>query len=126
MVTLICTLFPHQLILFYVGKDHGFTPDLLHLATIVLILTGSRLVLDTIIEVKVGSLRGMLDVKFPMVLSIVITWGLGVPLAYVLCFSLKQGLIGITVSGIIVMGISAVALYFRWLSKTRSLPVLLN
>ncbi|MCF6767565.1 MATE family efflux transporter [Thiotrichales bacterium 19S11-10] len=114
-------LFPHDLILFYAGNDHSFTEPLLNLATIILVLTGSRLLLDTIIEVKIGSLRGILDVNFPMLLSIIMSWVVGMPLAYIFCFTLGWGFVGLTVAGIVMMFISAAILYLRWVNKTKNL-----
>lgn len=121
IVMLLFIFFPHQLINFYAGNDHSFTPDLLSLATVILVLTGCRLWLDTIIEIKVGSLRGILDVHFPMILSVIMAWIFGLPLAYIFCFVFNWGLIGITTSGIIAMLISASILYWRWLYQSRDI-----
>ncbi|WP_119327695.1 MATE family efflux transporter [Cysteiniphilum halobium] len=114
IIMLLFILLPHQLIVLYAGYNHGFNPKLLSLATMILILTGSRIWLDTIIEIKIGSLRGILDVRFPMLLSIIMAWLIGIPLAYVFCFSFNWGLIGITIAGIISMLISAIILSLRW------------
>ncbi|MCF6766627.1 MATE family efflux transporter [Thiotrichales bacterium 19S3-7] len=121
IVMLLFIIFPDHLILFYAGDDHSFTPDLLHLASIILILTGSRLFLDTIIEVKVGSLRGILDVHFPMIISVILSWIICIPLAYIFCFTFNLGLIGISIAGIIMMLVGACILYIRWVYKTQTI-----
>ncbi|MCF6774979.1 MATE family efflux transporter [Thiotrichales bacterium 19X7-9] len=121
VVMLLFTIFPDKLILFYAGTDHDFTPELMHLASTILILTGSRLFLDTIIEVKVGSLRGILDVHFPMIVSIINAWIICIPLAYIFCFTFNLGLIGISIAGIIMMFIGAVILYLRWAYKSQNI-----
>ena len=78
---LIFVLFPHELIIFYVGHDIHLSNTSLQLAITIFILTGCRLLIDSIIIVKSGSLRGMLDVKFPMMLSVSLNWIIGLPLA---------------------------------------------
>ena len=109
------------MILFYVGHDNAFTPEMLNLASVILILTGSRLLLDTVISIKIGSLRGILDMKFPMYVSILTSWLLTIPLAYLFCFQLNFGLKGITYASIIMMLINSIILLKRWAHKSKSI-----
>ena len=96
LIMAIFILFPHQLIGFYIGKNNNeFSQPLLQLAITILIITGSRLVLDAILENSTASLRGISDVKFPALLNIIITWPILLPLSYVAMFTLGWGLIGL-------------------------------
>ena len=121
LVMILFISIPQKMILFYVGQDNTFTPEMLNLASVILILTGSRLLLDTVISIKIGSLRGILDMKFPMYVSILTSWLLTIPLAYLFCFQLNFGLKGITYASIIMMLINSIILLKRWDHKSKSI-----
>ncbi|ASK79263.1 hypothetical protein CF386_09335 [Paraphotobacterium marinum] len=121
LVMILFISIPQKMILFYVGQDNTFTPEMLNLASVILILTGSRLLLDTVISIKIGSLRGILDMKFPMYVSILTSWLLTIPLAYLFCFQLNFGLKGITYASIIMMLINSIILLKRWAHKSKSI-----
>ena len=120
-VMLIFTSFSNELILLYIGNDPYFTIDLLRMAAVILFLTGTRLFFDTIVEVKIGSLRGIFDIYFPMTLSLISAWIICVPLAYMLCFYLKFGLPGISIAYVTMMFINACVLYLRWSYKLKKI-----
>jgi len=121
IVMLIFILLPHQLIHLYENSSSSQTAALEHLAVVVLILTGLRLLLDAANEIYVGSLRGLYDTKFPMIVLILLTWFVGIPLAYLFGFIFHWGLIGMTCSGILGMLISFVVLHLRWKQQCRKL-----
>ena len=121
IVMLIFILLPHQLVSLYENSSSPHETALEHLAVVVLILTGVRLLLDAANEIYVGSLRGLYDTKFPMMVLMLLTWVLGIPLAYLFGFVFHWGLIGMTCSGIIGMLISFVVLYLRWKKQCRKL-----
>lgn len=115
MVMILFILFPHVLINVY---SHGqASPKVLYLGTIVLILTGCRLLFDTVIEIKIGSLRGLFDTKIPMWIALFFIWVIYIPLAYILGFTFHFGLIGIFVASLIVNIFGALGIWLRWVNR---------
>lgn len=122
LVIVAFVFFPNTLIGLYTRGHSGLNEHFLHLASIVLVLTGFRLFFDAALEILLGSLRGMYDTKFPMYVSIGITWLIGIPLAYIFGFIFHWGLIGITLSGIVSMVLATSAVYWRWQVKSQTRP----
>ena len=89
------------------------TPDLLRLCGFVQFFFGSALVLQ-------GAMRGAGDTRMPAILSNVLTWGLRLPLAFLLGYVLEMGLFGIWLAlcgELVVRGCVFIARYLRdgWL-----------
>ena len=117
LVTFIFILFPHTLVKLYL-HTHTEMAETVRLASIVLILTGFRLIFDTILEIKIGTLRGLFDTRWPMVVMLVSTWFGFIPIAYLLGFVFHFGLIGIQVANIIMTLLGAIILWLRWLKRS--------
>lgn len=113
LVTLIFILLPHQIVKLYLHSDTEQT-GLIHLASVLLALTGIRLIFDTILEVKIGNLRGLLDTRNPMLITLFYTWLCFIPGAYIIGIVFHYGLIGINIISIIATLLSAITLWFRW------------
>jgi len=109
--------FPTELISLYLHQKSNVHTPIIDLAHIILILTGLRLVFDAIMEIKIGSLRGLYDTKFPMVLSMVLTWPVGISLVYLFGFTFHWGLVGMKCAPVLTTLISAVILWRRWHQK---------
>jgi MATE family multidrug resistance protein len=114
LVLLLFVCFPHELISLYTGSNHHETAATINLAVIVLIITGFRLVFDSTAEIKTGCLRGLYDTRFPMITGIVTAWVIGIPLSYLMGFTFHGGLIGVTLAGVISIGLMAIILFIRW------------
>lgn len=119
LVLLLFTLFPHYLIHLYIHHHPEISRHFQKLACTVLILTGFRLMFDSILEVKIGSLRGLYDTRFPMLMTILFLI-IGLILAYLLGFTFNYGLIGMTSAGIITTVTNACILWLRWHMKSKS------
>jgi MATE family multidrug resistance protein len=77
---------------------------------------------DGLQTVATGALRGLGDTRSPMLAHLVGYWIIGLPITYVLCFSLGWGVSGIWVgltSSIILIG---AALVLVWARRTRMSP----
>ncbi len=109
---------PKALVRIYFHDETNISPALIHLAIIVLIMTGCRLFFDIIAQIRAGSLRGLLDTSSPMKVSFASAWIIGVPISYILAFYFHIGLIGMTIGGICSVVFSAVILNFRWYHKS--------
>ena len=77
---------------------------------------------DGIQAVALGILRGMADVKIPTLITLVAYWGVGLPIAYVLAFSVGWGAQGIWIGLLISLTVAAILLVlrFRRLSTRRA------
>lgn len=113
LVALIFILFPHFIVKLYM-HSHSENSQLLQLASMLLVLTGIRLFFDTILEIKIGNLRGLLDTRKPMLITLLYTWLCFIPTAYIVGIIFHYGLIGISIVSIIVMLLSAITLWIRW------------
>lgn len=122
IVLLVFLIFPYTLIHLYTGTHQGVNNHLEQLAHIVLILTALRLVFDAIFEVKMGSLRGLYDTKFAMVVTILAVI-IGIPLAYILGFTFAFGLVGMVIASIITTVACALAFWWRWHVRVKALAV---
>ena len=76
---------------------------------------------DGIQAVALGILRGMADVKIPTLITLLAYWGVGLPMAYLLAFTLGWGPEGVWVGLLVSLTVAAVLLVrrFRRLSRGR-------
>jgi Na+-driven multidrug efflux pump len=49
-----------------------------------------------------------------MITGIVTAWVIGIPLSYLMGFTFHGGLIGVTLAGVISIGLMAIILFIRW------------
>lgn len=70
-------------------------------------------------NVITGALRGLLDTRFPMYLSLVLIWLVGMPLSYLFGFTFHFGLIGIALGSTLGMLISVSVLTWRWKAQMK-------
>ena len=76
---------------------------------------------DGVQVVGLGALRGMSDVKIPTMITLVAYWGIGLPIAYYLVFTLKMGVEGIWYGLFIGLSVSAILLLLRFQNLTKTL-----
>ena len=80
---------------------------------------------DGVQAVATGALRGLGDTRTAMIWNLAGHWGVGLPLGYVLCFTLGMGVIGLwwgLSSGLIICG---VALLMAWSRRVEAASTLL-
>jgi MATE family multidrug resistance protein len=96
-------------------------PEVIAISSSLLIIAGLFQLSDGIQVVGLGVLRGMEDVQFPTIITLIAYWVLGLPLGYYLAFELGYGAEGIWYGLLIGLSITAVVLFFRFqvLSKKR-------
>jgi len=102
-------------------EDTPENASLFEILPTILVLVAVGQVFDTIRNVVTGALRGLQDTKYPMSVSIVMIWPIGIPLAYSMGFTLHAGLVGMTVAQNIVMAIGCGVLLLRWRTKLAAL-----
>ncbi|MEO7096404.1 MAG: MATE family efflux transporter, partial [Polyangiales bacterium] len=112
--SLVFALFPHAL-------ARIFTPDeAVIAAAIPLIRIGALFQLaDGVQVVCAGALRGTGDTRWPLVLNVIMHWGVGFPLGLLLCFTLGMGAVGLWFGLTAGLTTIALALVLRFIVLTR-------
>lgn len=89
-------------------------PEVISIATTLIIVAGFFQLSDGIQVVGLGALRGMSDVKIPTIITLVSYWGLAIPASYILGFTLGLGPAGIWYGLLIGLTAAAIALFVRF------------
>lgn len=88
--------------------------EVIQISASLLVIAGLFQLSDGVQVVGLGVLRGMEDVKFPTIITLIAYWVLGLPLGYFLAFELEMGAQGIWYGLLIGLSITAVVLFFRF------------
>jgi len=98
-------------------------PQVLEIASSLLILVAAFQLSDGIQVVSIGALRGIEDVKVPTLIALVAYWLVGIPLGYILCFKAGFGSEGIWIGLLSGLSVASVLLYVRFLRMaSRAIP----
>lgn len=87
-------------------------------ASTLLILAAIFQIPDGVQVTALGALRGIQDVKVPMVITFISYWICGIPISYFAAITLKYEHVGVWIGLIIGLTVSAVLLTVRFLRKT--------
>jgi MATE family multidrug resistance protein len=102
-------VFRYTLPTFYIDNT-----EVIQISASLLVIAGLFQLSDGVQVVGLGVLRGMEDVKFPTIITLIAYWVLGLPLGYYLAFELEMGAQGIWYGLLIGLSITAVVLFFRF------------
>jgi len=93
--------------------------EVISIAASMLVLAAFFQMSDGLQASAAGALRGMQDVKMPMIIALVSYWGVMMPLCYLLAFKTALGLAGIWIGFIIGLTVAALLLLSRfwWMVK---------
>ena len=94
-------------------------PEVISLASSLLVVAAIFQISDGVQATGLGVLRGITDVKVPMLISFVAYWILGFPIGYILGFIFKLGAVGIWIG--LLTGLTVAATFFtlRFHLRTR-------
>ncbi len=111
---LVFILFSQSLPTLYIDE-----PNVIAMASSLIIVAGLFQLSDGIQVVGLGALRGMSDVKKPTIITLIAYWGLAIPISYVFGFVLDMGPEGIWYGLLTGLSIAALLLFvrFKLLSK---------
>jgi MATE family multidrug resistance protein len=112
-------LIPKQLASLYLDIHSPENAEVLHLTILLFALTALSQAFDGIRNIVTGALRGLFDVRFPMVIGIITIWVLCIPLSYLLGIALKMGVVGVALGFAIGIFIGMVILLLRWRLMTK-------
>jgi MATE family multidrug resistance protein len=93
----------------------------LEIASTLLIVAGLFQISDGVQVVFLGALRGLQDVKVPMVITFISFWIIGFPLCYYLGLKTELGALGIWIGLLVGLTASAIMLYLRFDKLTKKL-----
>lgn len=96
-------------------------PAVIQVASALLIIAAIFQVFDGLQVVMLSTLRGMADVKTPMIYAFIAYLLIGIPVSYMLTFVFEAGPQGIWLGYLVGLGIAGVLFYFRFLKKYREL-----
>lgn len=100
-----------------------FTPDpaVIRVGAQLLLVAAAFQLFDGLQTVATGALRGAADTRTPMIANFVAYWLMGLPIGYVLCFTLGWGALGIWIGlcgGLMIIG---PAMLVAWHKRMQSL-----
>ncbi|MDQ2993850.1 MAG: MATE family efflux transporter, partial [Pseudomonadota bacterium] len=107
-------LFPTSLAAFYMDVNNPNNATTLHLTILLFMITAFSQAFDGFRNIFIGILRGLFDTRFPMHMSLVTIWMIGMPLSYVLAFPLHYGAVGFVMGGALGMLSGAALMMHRW------------
>ncbi len=90
LVVIVATflLIPGLLVGLFVDPTDPFRPEILSVGIVLLAVAALFQVVDIGQVMALGMLRGVQDTRVPMVMALISYWGIGLPVAYVLAFTL--------------------------------------
>lgn len=112
-------LMPRHLASLYLNISDVKNSVIIKLIILLFAITAFSQILDGLRNTLTGMLRGMFDTKFPMLISILSIWMIGIPLGYFLGFIMRLGVGGIAVGSAIGMLTGVLLLYYRWRGTTK-------
>ena len=116
----ICALFftcMHTIIPYWYVSDN----QVAEIASTLLIIAALFQLSDGIQVIGLGILRGIMDVRFPTLITLISYWAIGIPVGYVLCFTLGLGASGMWIGLLLGLTCSAILLTYRFI-KLSSKP----
>ncbi|CAN5326808.1 MATE family efflux transporter [soil metagenome] len=114
MVAAIFLLMPHSLAAIYLNTQQQTDVATIQLVVVLFTIVAFSQVFDGIRNVLTGALRGIFDTRFAMLIGLLVLWGIGMPLSYVLAFPLHYGVIGVMLGSAVGMLIGAIVMFARW------------
>lgn len=100
------------------------SPEVIRIAASLLILAALFQLSDGTQAVGIGLLRGLADTKFPMFVTFIAYWIVGLPGGYFLGFTLGYGIQGVWFALFLALTVSAVLLSIRFFIKSKQQVVL--
>ncbi len=97
--------------------------EVIEIASSLLVIAGLFQISDGIQVVFLGALRGLQDVKMPMVITFISYWIVGFPICYYLGLKTELEAMGIWIGLLVGLTVSAIMLYLRFRKLTNKLIV---
>jgi MATE family multidrug resistance protein len=93
-------------------------PQVIGIASQLLVVAAFFQISDGMQVVAMGALRGIEDVRVPTLIAVTAYWIVGLPIGYLLAFSLGMGATGVWYGLLIGLSLASILLYYRFRYKT--------
>ena len=100
---------------------YNTNPEVIEIASVLLIIAGLFQLFDGLQAIGIGILRGMTDVKIPLLISILSYWVIAIPISYLLGFVFNFGAAGIWVGLLLGLASLGITLLFRFNIKSKNI-----
>lgn len=95
--------------------------DVVEIASVLLIIAGFFQLFDGLQATGIGILRGLADVKIPLLISILSYWIVAIPISYLLGFVFKFGAAGVWIGLLLGLASLGITLLFRFNIKSKNI-----
>ncbi len=112
---------PETLIAAFIDPNEPEKDMLLSVGVSLLAMAALFQVVDALQVMALGLLRGVQDTAVPMVIATISYWVIGMPISYLLAFTLGVGPVGLWLG--LVVGLSFAAVFMMWRFWTRSVRI---
>ncbi len=124
---LIFIFLPHQLAEIYLShQEQSISPQFFTTVSTLFFINAWVYFADSYRNLLSGSLRGLYDTRFPMLIGILVVWVIGVAMGYLLAFKAGLGVYGFSCAQAVAFLIGALAMWRRWRWQVRALPASLS
>lgn len=114
LIGLAFVFLPKYLASIYINIYDPNNSEVLRLAILIFLIDAFVLIFDGIRNVLIGLARGLFDTKFPMYITLLAIWVIGMPISYFLAFTLHKGVAGMVLGGLIGVIFGALIMLYRW------------
>ncbi len=114
VTAMVMLLFPRSIVGLYLNLADQNNQETIDLAIQLLRVAGVMQIGDGIQTTVVGALRGLQDMRAPMLLGFVAFWCVGLGFAYLLGFYLQWGAVGLWIGQCLGVQVAAVTYYLRF------------
>lgn len=114
MAGFVFILFPKTLSSLYLDVNDPDNAQTMHTTILLFIILAFFYFFDALRNVLTGTLRGLLDTRFPMVVGLGSIWCIGIPTGYILGIIFDFGAMGILFGMACGTAVSALILHYRW------------
>ena len=95
--------------------------EVIEIASVLLIVAGLFQLFDGLQATGIGILRGLTDVKIPLLISILSYWVVAIPISYLLGFVFNFGAAGIWVGLLLGLALLGITMLFRFNIKSKTI-----
>ncbi len=110
--SLLYWLMPHTIINLYLTTVH-YNDEVIQLSVLLLIFCSIFQIFDGLRIVLSGALRGLSDIQYPLWVTLIAFWGVGLPTAYFTAFILQWELIGLWIGMTVSVIVMTILQYYR-------------
>lgn len=121
LVAMIYLFFPKVLAMVYINISSPGNAETLRLTIALFAVLAFLQIFDMVRETYIGLLRGLFDTRFSMYMSLLTVWIIGIPLSYLLAFTLHFGVVGFVFGTLISLVIDSMIMGSRWWYMSRKL-----